>query len=113
MSKEFSTTKTLWYTRCPVPTPLGIAAQLGWIEAEFDRDKIAVRTLQDEQDSKLRESHFDHWLPNSFRQGGSIPAIWARSRGRDTRLLGLTWTDESQVILTRPDSGIRSVAMGS
>lgn len=110
MSKEFSTTKTLWYTRCPVPTPLGIAAQLGWIEAEFDRDKIAVRTLQDEQDSKLRESHFDHWLPNSFRQGGSIPALWARSRGRNTRLLGLTWTDESQLILTRPDSDIRSVS---
>jgi ABC-type nitrate/sulfonate/bicarbonate transport system substrate-binding protein len=110
MSRDLSTTKTLWYTRCPVPTPLGIAAQLGWIEAEFDRDKIAVRTLQDEQDSKLRESHFDHWLPNSFRQGGSIPAIWARSRGRNTRLLGLTWTDESQVILTRADSDIRSVA---
>ena len=100
---------TLWYTRCPVPTPLGIAAQLGWIEEEFNADGIAVRTLQDEADPSLRESHFDHKLDNSFRQGGNVPAIWARSAGRETRVVGLTWTDEAQVILTLPKSGIRSV----
>ena len=100
---------TLWYTRCPVPTPLGIAAQLGWIEEEFKGDGIAVRTLQDETDPSVRESHFDHKLDNSFRQGGNIPAIWARSAGRPTRVVGLTWTDEAQVILTLPRSGIRSV----
>lgn len=107
---ELQNTKTLWYTRCPVPTPLGIASRQGWIEEEFRRDRIDVRTLQDENDTKLRESHFDHWLENSFRQGGNIPAIWARSKGRATRVIGLTWTDESQVILTRPDSDIRSLA---
>jgi len=100
---------TLWYTRCPVPTPLGIAAQLGWIEDEFKADGIKVRTLQDELDPTLRESHFDHKLDNSFRQGGNIPAIWARSAGRQTRVVGLTWTDEAQVILTLPRTGIRSV----
>lgn len=101
--------ETLWYTRCPVPTPLGIAAQLGWVEAEFAADGIAVRTLQDEVDPKLRESHFDHKLDNSFRQGGNIPAIWARSKGRQTRVVGLSWTDEAQVILVLPNSDIRSV----
>jgi ABC-type nitrate/sulfonate/bicarbonate transport system substrate-binding protein len=101
---------TLWYTRCPVPTPLGIAAQLGWIEEEFRADGIRVRTLQDETDPSLRESHFDHKLDNSFRQGGNIPAIWARSQGRQTRVVGLTWTDEAQVILTLPNSPIKSVA---
>jgi ABC-type nitrate/sulfonate/bicarbonate transport system substrate-binding protein len=101
---------TLWYTRCPVPTPLGIAAQLGWVEKEFRADGITVRTLQDEVDPKLRESHFDHKLDNSFRQGGNIPAIWARSSGRDTRVVGLTWTDEAQVILVLPGSKIESVS---
>jgi len=101
---------TLWYTRCPVPTPLGIAARLGWIDDEFRGDGIKVRTLQDEVDPKLRASHFDHRLDNSFRQGGNIPAIWARSSGRDTRVVGLTWTDEAQVILTLPNSKIRTVA---
>ena len=92
-----------------MPTPLGIASKLGWIEQEFAPDGIQVKTLQDQVDPKLRESHFDHNLSNSFRQGGNIPAIWARSIGRETRLLGLTWTDEAQVILTLPSSGIRTV----
>jgi ABC-type nitrate/sulfonate/bicarbonate transport system substrate-binding protein len=100
---------TLWYTRCPVPTPLGIASQLGWIDEEFRGDGITVRTLQDETDPTLRASHFDHKLANSFRQGGNIPAIWARSSGRDTRVVGLTWTDEAQVILVKPESDIESV----
>lgn len=100
---------TLWYTRCPVPTPLGIAAQLGWIEQELKLDGVQVRTLQDETDPKLLESHFDHNLDNSIRQGGNIPAIWARSRGRETRVVGLTWTDEAQVILVRGDSTITRV----
>ncbi len=100
---------TLWYTRCPVPTPLGIAAQRGFLEEEFKKDGITVRTLQDEVDPSLRESHFDHKLDNSFRQGGNIPAIWARAAGRETRVIGLTWTDEAQVILTLPRNGIRSI----
>ena len=32
---------TLWYTRCPVPTPLGLAAKLGWFDTEFAPDGIA------------------------------------------------------------------------
>ncbi|HEY6879605.1 MAG TPA: ABC transporter substrate-binding protein [Polyangiales bacterium] len=102
--------ETLWYTRCPVPTPLGIAAQQGWIEEEFRGDGIQVRTLQEVSDRTLRDSHYDHTLDYSFRQGGNIPAIWARSGGRATRVVGLTWTDEAQLILTRPDSKIRSVS---
>lgn len=101
---------TLWYTRCPVPTPLGIAAQLGWIEQELKLDGVQVRTLQDETDPKLLESHFDHNLDNSIRQGGNIPAIWARAKGRETRVVGLTWTDEAQVILVPGDSKFNSVA---
>ncbi len=101
--------QTLWYTRCPVPTPLGIAAQLDWVSKEFARDGIDVRTLQDESDPILRDSHFDHTLANSFRQGGNIPAIWARSTGRKTRVLGLSWTDEAQLIFTRPDSKVRTL----
>lgn len=97
---------TLWYTRCPVPTPLGIASQLGWIRDEFSPDGIVVKTLQETRDPALRESHYDHHLPNSFRQGGNVPALWARAQGADTRVIGLNWVDESQLIITLPDSGI-------
>jgi ABC-type nitrate/sulfonate/bicarbonate transport system substrate-binding protein len=99
---------TIWYTRCPVPTPLGLAAQLGWIKAEFEPDGFAIRTLEESSDLVLRESYFDHHLSNSFRQGGNVPAIWARAGGRATRVLGLNWVDESQLIVTLPDSGIKT-----
>ncbi len=101
--------ETLWYTRCPVPTPAGIAVQLGWIEEEFRGDGIKLESVRDSADRAVRASHFDHNLANSFRQGGSVPAIWAKAAGRDTRLIGLTWTDEAQVILTLPRSNIRTI----
>lgn len=96
----------LWYTRCPVPTPLGIAVQLGWFADEFAPEGITLRSIQETTDANARESHFDHNLPSSFRQGGNIPAIWARSRGADTKVIGLSWTDEFQAILALPSSGI-------
>lgn len=98
--------KSIWYTRCPVPTPLGLASRQGWFDEEFKADGISIQTLQDTLDPNLRESHYDHRLPHSFRQGGNVPAIWARARGADTRVIGLNWVDESQVILALPNSGI-------
>ena len=101
-----SKVSSIWYTRCPVPTPLGLAARQGLFEREFKVDGIDIQTLQDTVDPALRESHYDHRLPRSFRQGGNVPAIWARSRGADTRVIGLNWVDEAQLILARPGSGI-------
>jgi len=98
--------ENLWYTRCPVPTPLGLAAREGWIDKEFAPDGISIKTLQDTQDPELRESHYDHRLPHSFRQGGNVPAIWARANGTDTRVIGLNWVDEAQLVVTLPNSGI-------
>lgn len=107
---DTNTIDSLWYTRCPVPTPLGLAARQGWFDDEFRADGLTLRTLQDTADPALRESHYDHRLPASFRQGGNVPAIWARARGADTRVIGLNWVDEAQLILARPDSGLRGPA---
>ncbi|OLL31045.1 desulfurase [Burkholderia sp. SRS-W-2-2016] len=90
----------LWYTRCPAPTPFGIAAQKGWLDEEFAADGIDVKALQDADDVAIRRSHFTHTQPWSFRQGGNIPALWARSQGSDTRLIGLSWVDEFQALIT-------------
>lgn len=100
---------TLWYTRCPVPTGLGIALQKGWLEESFRANGTALKSLRESNDKAVRESHFDHTLRNSVRHGGNIPAIWARSAGRETRVLGLSWADETQLILTTPESGIKTV----
>lgn len=98
--------ENLWYTRCPVPTPLGLAAREGWFDREFAGDGISIKTLQDTVDPELRESHYDHRLPFSFRQGGSVPAIWARANGTDTKVIGINWVDEAQLVVTLPTSGI-------
>jgi ABC-type nitrate/sulfonate/bicarbonate transport system substrate-binding protein len=49
-------------------------------------------------------------LPTLIREGGNMLAIAARAQGEPTRLVGLTWIEESQLILTRPDTGIASAA---
>lgn len=97
---------TVWYTRCPAPTPLSIATQLGWIEQSFANHGISVSSIRDAVDPAIRQSHFDHRLDWSFRQGGNIPPIWAKSGGRKTRLVGLTRTDEFQAVIALPASGI-------
>ena len=100
----------IWYTRCPVPTPLGIAINTGGVGRALKPLGLEVRSLQDTDDPALRASHIDHHLRYSFRQGGSVPAIWARAAGADTRVIGLSWVDESQAILALPGSGIETPA---
>jgi ABC-type nitrate/sulfonate/bicarbonate transport system substrate-binding protein len=100
---------TLWYTRCPVPTGLGIAIQQGWLQDAFRAQGTTVSSLLESNDFATRESHFSHTLQNSVRHGGNIPAISAKARGRDTRVIGLSWADETQLILASPESGIETV----
>jgi ABC-type nitrate/sulfonate/bicarbonate transport system substrate-binding protein len=87
---------------------MAIALQKGWLEESFRARNTAVKSLRESNEKAVRESHFDHTLKNSVRHGGNIPAIWARSAGRETRVLGLSWADEIQLILTTADSSIRT-----
>ncbi|MGA4992300.1 ABC transporter substrate-binding protein [Nonomuraea bangladeshensis] len=91
----------IWFTRCPVPTATGIAADQGWLAEEFAADGIEVRSLQDDDPGVPRETHYTHALTGLFREGGNVPALWARSRGEATRLVGLTWIEERQAVLVR------------
>ncbi|MGW1819211.1 ABC transporter substrate-binding protein [Streptomyces sp. NPDC002125] len=107
MSPTAALPDTLWFTRCPVPTATGIAADRHWLGEEFAPDGIAVRSLQDAAADADRATHYTHALPGLFREGGNVPALWARSRGEATRLIGLTWIEERQVVLVAPGAGIR------
>src|SRR4051812_22854789 len=101
----------LWFTRCPVPTATGLAADQGWFDAAFAADGIAVRSLQDgNAGAGLRAEHFSHELTSLIREGGNVPALWARSRGADTRLVALTWIDERQAIVVRGDDDLHDPA---
>jgi ABC-type nitrate/sulfonate/bicarbonate transport system substrate-binding protein len=100
--------QSVWYTRCPAPTPLSIASQLGWVNEAFAAEGVAVASIRDSKDPAVRQSHFTHALDWSFRQGGNIPPIWACSGGRETRVVGITTTDEFQAVISLPSTGIRT-----
>lgn len=99
-------TRSVWYTRCPAPTPLSIAYQLGWIDRYFRESGVEVASIRDSKDPAVRESHFTHALDFSFRQGGNIPPIAARAGGRQTRVVGITTTDEFQAVIALPGGGL-------
>lgn len=101
-----TTLDTLWYSRSLHPSPLGLAAQLGWYLDEFRDDGTQVFTIQDSLDTAVLDAHLDHSRPHTLRQGGNVPAIWARSRQTQTRVIGLTWLEEFQGILSLPISDI-------
>lgn len=103
-----NTISEIWYTRCPVPTPVGLAVQLGFLDEAFAREGVKLNSIIDSKDRAIRSSHFDHHLNYSFRHGGNVPPIRARSEGNPTRLVGITWTDEFQAIITLPESGIKT-----
>jgi len=103
-----NTISQIWYTRCPVPTPVGLATQLGLLDEAFAKEGITLNSIIDSKDRAIRSSHFDHHLQYSFRHGGNVPPIRARSEGNPTRLAGITWTDEFQAIVTLPQTGIKA-----
>lgn len=97
----------LWWTRCPVPNTFGLAARRGSYHAEFpEAEGLKWIALQQSDDPLVHESHFTHTKERSFRHGGNIPALWARSEGADSRLIGLTWQPALQPVLALPGSGI-------
>ena len=97
------------YTICPVLVASHVAYQKGWLEEELTKVGGSLKYLWSLSDNHWL-SHFNHTLPNQFRDGGNIPAIDARSKGQKTRLIGLTFSGDGGQILTRVNSGINKVA---
>jgi len=100
----------LWITRCAVPTSVGLAVHHGWFEEEFAPDGLRVDYLPYLTSREAQRRHYDHELTTLLREGGNIPALWTRAKGEPTRLIGLTWIDERQVIVGHPGSEVASPA---
>lgn len=100
----------LWYTRCPIPTAFEIALEQGTFARELAASGLVWRPLAASADPAVHQSHFTHRQANSFRHGGNVPAIWARSRGADTRVVGVSWPQVSYPLLALPGSGIETPA---
>lgn len=101
----------VWYTVCPVPSAVSIAIGKGDLQASFAKNAgVRLHSLRTHPDHKIREAHYDQTQPNLFREGGNIPPLWARSDGRNLRLIGLTWIEHFSAVITLPESGIRTPA---
>ncbi|MBN9016088.1 MAG: ABC transporter substrate-binding protein [Rhizobiales bacterium] len=101
--------RQIWYTRCPVPTALGLAVQRGTLHEAIAPLGRSLASIQQSGDRATQASHFTHQLASSIRHGGNTPAIFARSEGADTRIVALSWTPTPHPILVRPGSGIETV----
>lgn len=104
-SHERGAQRALWYSHCG-HSPLAIAIQNGWIAEDLAGEDIALKSVKRDGSPDEQLSHYDHHIPWSVRQGGSAPALWARSIGTDTRLIGINWLDEFQAVIALPGSGI-------
>jgi sulfonate transport system substrate-binding protein len=99
----------LWYSRCGAATASAIAIRRGWLQAEFARGGTVLQSLRESEDGTIRDAHYHHKLSGLFREGGNIPPIWARSNGAETAVVGITWLDEYQGILSRADGPVRDI----
>lgn len=102
------TTPQIWFSRSQVVSPLAVAVQTGRLQDAFSGAGITLQSTTDNPDPDIRRAYFDHSIQWSFRQGGSLPALWARSNGAASRLIGLSWNNEFQAIITLPSTGIKS-----
>ena len=100
----------IYYTRCPAPTATGVGAGLGLLQDALRTSGFQPDALQDVKDPEIRKHHFEHGIANLIREGGNIPALWTKSHGARTRLLGITWLDEIQAVVVRADSPASSIA---
>lgn len=99
-----------FYTICPVFTGSNVAAELGWLDEEFERAGVKLRYLRSLPDNVGWLPHYSHRLENLFRDGGANPAIWARADVQDTTLVGLTASPLGGHVVVRAKSGLHRVA---
>lgn len=100
----------LWHTRCGAATASAIAVANGWLQQEFNAADTQLNFLRDSPSSLLRNSHYTHSQTGMFREGGNIPPLWTKGRGQDTVVIGITWLDEYQGVLTRAGGAITQLA---
>lgn len=100
----------LWYSRCGAATASALAIRKNWLPAEFSKGGTILHSLRDSDERAVLDSHYHHGLSGLFREGGNIPPIWAKAGGSDTAVVGITWLDEYQGILTLANSEIRKPA---
>jgi len=93
--------------RCPIPTATGIAHQLGWLAREAAQDGTPLTVGGGQTGAPPRAPLLRAAArPDRLFEGDSTGALWERSHGCATRLIGLTWVETFQAVVALPDAGI-------
>lgn len=99
----------VYYTRCPVPTATGIGLGKRMFDALYADTIYRFRDIA-ELGPESADAHYTHSIDYFFREGGGAPPLWARARGAESQLLGVTFMEELLGIYIRADDGALSVA---
>ena len=87
---------------------LGIAFQRQMFDSAFRSTDYEVRDLR-ELGPDHRNAHYTHSVRLFFREGGGAPPVWARARGVDSVLLGITFMEEMLGIFVRADESATTI----
>ena len=91
--------------RDPIPTATGIAQRLGWLEREAALDQTPLTVHGDPLAAPLHDPLLRAAAaPSLLREGGSAAALWERSRGAETRVIGLTDVDRTKPAVLTVDA---------
>lgn len=104
-----STHDHLSLTRCPaVPTASSLAYQLGYLQEAFAGEPgLDIEYKSIGFTGKTDYAHHERlWL----RHAGHAPAVWARAKGVDSKVVALAWLEGSYPVLSLAGSDIDSPA---
>jgi len=90
-----------------VPTTAALAESLGLFNEEFGSESdldFSVERFGFGYRELLTEGGF--WI----REGDHASALWERSKGHDSRLIGLSWIEGTYPVVAITGSGIRSIS---
>ena len=99
---------SIYYTRCPVPTATGVALEMGFFDSLFAGTPYVLRNIAELGDEHAN-AHYTHSIDRCFREGGGSPPVWARARGANSKLLGITFMEETLGIFVRKDDPAESM----
>jgi ABC-type nitrate/sulfonate/bicarbonate transport system substrate-binding protein len=98
-----------YYSICPVFVVSHVALERGFLHEELDKVGAGLQTLDSFSRDEGGLVHARHSAEFQIRDGGNVPAIWARADVSDTVLLGTTNINQGGAVVVRVDSGIHTV----
>lgn len=100
----------LWYSQRGGATATALALRKHWLQDEFAGGGVRLLSLEQAASRDIRLSHYHHGHSGLLREGSNVSAIWARARGQQAVVVGITSVDEFQGVFVRAGGKLRELA---